>query len=260
MIPDEHLCRLRNAIYLNNTAVTFMEYAEHDKATDVLAHALILIKSLLHAAPESTSFAEKADAFAQRKVKDVQKCLAQLRKAHSIARSSIIVMCYDGSLSKSFLDCIANNESCDDDNLHTGVAVILNDAILSDDDCELRRIIREIAPTVVLSNSALSRWCASRCTDDFTIRDDMIRHASHMLDIGQSVLGVPERSMEVTEGNMVLAMAVANNMCCIHQPRDASHRFYHDWLFASQELDLLKELSRQLLRVTSCFVPLAGAA
>jgi hypothetical protein len=155
---------------------------------------------------------------------------------------------------------VSNDEYRDDEDLHTGVAVILNDVVLLDDDCEIQRIIREIAPTIVLSNSALSRWCASRCADNTTIRDDMIHRALRMLDIGQSVLGVPERSMEVTEGNMVLAMALANNMCCIHQPHEVSHRFYHDWLLASHELDLLKELSIQLLRVTSCFVPMAGAA
>jgi hypothetical protein len=64
-------------------------------------------------------------------------------------------------------------------------------------------------------------------------RKNLVDGALRMLDIGQAVLGVKQRTMRVTEGNMFLAFVLAHNICCLHQ-NEESWRFGIDTKRSSQ--------------------------
>jgi hypothetical protein len=253
MIAPDYTHRFQSAVYLNNTAVTFMAHGEHRRAMETLSDALLLVKSIVQS-PESALTVQKAASFAQAKVQSTQKKLARLSKGKKI-NHKVKVVHYDGSLDTSIL--FQESESDGDADHCVGIAVIISN--VSHDAQDLAEWIQETAPAIMLSNFALSHWYAARSSTCIMMNDDMLDGSLHILGIARTVLGVSQRTMPVTEGNLLVAIVLAHNRCGIHEYHQDVLRL-DDWFNANQEWSLLQELSLQLAYATSHLVPVAGAA
>jgi hypothetical protein len=256
MIALERLQRYKSAVYLNNSAVTLLSHGEHCAAMETLSDALSLIKTMVE--PCGILSSHEIREFACLRVRQAEQRLARLCTATPVTRNCptttstvpLKVACYDGSLSSCRLN--------DSNHKNTyAVAITIDD---SPND-ELCRCIQEIAPTIMLSNFALAHLYVSLSMPFLSlVQRECIRNgARRMLDIGQAVLGVPQRTMQVTEGNMFLALVLANNICCLHQQHE-SCLLDIDWKRSSQQLHTLRKLSNQMVHLTSAFISLAGAA
>jgi hypothetical protein len=86
----------------------------------------------------------------------------------------------------------------------------------------------------------------------------------HLLDNGLSIMGVLDRTMDVSEGNMFIAVALSRNLsgilAMVRDTVDHDDSFMAIACSARQELAMLVELALSLTDVTSMFVPSAGMA
>jgi hypothetical protein len=254
MLAPDYTHRFQSAVYLNNTAVTFMVHGEHRRAMEMLSDALMLIKSIVQS-PESSLAVQKNASFAQAKVQTTQQRLARLSTKGRRKNHEVKVVHYDGSLDTSIL--LEESESDGNADHGVGIAVVIN--TVSHDAQDMAEWIQETAPAIMLSNFALSHWYAARSSTCTMMNDDMLDGSLHILSIARTVLGVSQRTMPVNEGNLLVAIVLAHNRCGIHEYHQDVLRL-DDWFNANQEWCLLQELSLQLAKATSHLVPVAGAA
>jgi hypothetical protein len=261
---SERLQQYKNAVYLNNSAVALLSHGEHCAALETLSDALSLIKTMVE--PSAILSSHEIREISILRVRQAEQCLARLcttatnnKTCTTTATVPLTVTCYDGSLSSCPLS-LGGATTSDDSHFRNTCAAV---AITIDDspNDELGRCIQEIAPTIMLSNFALAHLYVSLSMplSSLAVRQGVRNGALRMLDIGQAVLGVPQRTMQVTEGNMFLALVLANNICCLYQqhescPLDVNAKR------SSQQLHILRKLSSRMVHLTSAFVPLAGAA
>jgi hypothetical protein len=262
---SERFQQYKNAVYLSNSAVALLSHGEHCAALETLSDALSLIKTMVE--PSAILSSHEIREFAILRVRQAEQCLARLCTTATTTKNCttttatvpLTVACYDGSLSSCPLSLGGATTSDDSHYRHTCAAV----AITIDDspNDELGRCIQEIAPTIMLSNFALAHLYVSLSMplSSLAVRQGVRNGALRMLDIGQAVLGVKQRTMQVTEGNMFLALVLANNICCLYQQHE-SCPLDVDAKRSSQQLHILRKLSSRMVHLTSAFVPLAGAA
>jgi hypothetical protein len=264
---SERLSRYKSAVYLNNSAVALMSHRQHDAAMETLSDALSLIKTMVE--PSSILSSHEIREFAIVRVHQAEQRLARLctttATTHNCTTDTTTTVplkmaSYDGSLSSCPLNLrVAKTSGDSNHTYHTNAYAV---AITIDDspNDELCRCIQEITPTIMLSNFALAHLYVSLSMPSLAQRQRVRNGARRMLDIGQAVLGVPQRTMHVTEGNMFLALVLAQNICCLHQQHESCLSFDDDSKRSDQHLYKLRKLSRQMIQLTSGFIPLAGAA
>jgi hypothetical protein len=258
MNAPEHTQRYQSAVYLNNSAVVLLSHGAFYWAMETLSDALSLIKTMVEPPDDSDLTAvipsHEIHKFVTLRVREAEQRLAQLAtktpKPRTNTTAPLTVACYDGSLSSCPLLSAFGAIKSD-----SAVAITI-DGSLND---EIDRCIQAIAPAIMLSNFALAHWYISFSLPTTSSRESLVDGALRKLDIGQAVLGVKQRSMQVTEGNMFLALVLAHNICSVHQ-NEASCRFDVDAKRCRQQLHTLRELSSQMVHLTSAFIPVAGAA
>jgi hypothetical protein len=256
MAPDSVLrCRCINAVYLNNAAVTFLVHGKHHRASQACKGALRLIKSLvtmttppIHVDAVSGTVTSVASLhwFEQIAMSTTARCLAGLSTTQD-SKTQLQVVTFDESLTSSFVQMECSSE--------TLLAIRIDDVSLSS-CCEDQATLLAI----VLSNFALARWFL---TLHSTV--DLLNYNSwHLLDNGLSIMGVLDRTMDVSEGNMFIAVALSRNLsgilAMVRDTVDHDDSFMAIACSARQELAMLVELALSLTDVTSMFVPSAGMA
>jgi hypothetical protein len=257
MISREHAQHYQSAVYLNNSAVVMLSNGAYYWAMETLSDALSLIKTVVEPTDDSDTAmmpSHEVHKFVTLRVREAEQRLARLATKTTTqspkTTAPLVVTCYDGSLSScSLIPAFgaAQSDEC--------VAITIDDSV----NDELDRCIQVIGPAIMLSNFALAHWFVSFSLPTESSRKNLVDGALRMLDIGQAVLGVKQRTMRVTEGSMFLALVLAHNICCLHQ-NEESWRFGIDTKRSSQQLHILRELSSQMVHLTSAFIPVAGAA
>jgi hypothetical protein len=123
--------------------------------------------------------------------------------------------------------------------------------------------IHTMAPSIVLSNLALSLCLlrsvsAVRGNSGPTDQKQSGATAElRLLHQALSVMGVYDRTMVVTEGNLFVAIGLYSNLVAMLGRLDETHAVAPTLLV---ELDMLIQVSLPLLTVTRTFVAMAGAA
>lgn len=254
--------RYKSVVYLNNAAVTFLSGGHVHFAQENLSDVLTIIKSLVQGGEEETLETSRlCEDFIRMAVKKTEQRLAKLDRDLLLCPSSstLSVVSFDGSLSTTTLEseiCPFQQNCC--------LAILIDD--VSTD--EILSSIQEVAPTILLSNFALTHWFEYRKKQKMQSSANHNRTADgplRMLDLCRSVLGVEQRTMDVTEGNLFLAIAVTNNACCIQQQQQYEDvtpgHIESDALLNSRlELALLQSLSNKMTGLKRLFVSSAGAA
>jgi hypothetical protein len=251
--------RCSNALYLNNAAVKFLVCGEYHRAAQACKGALWLLKSLVTMTPSSQAEAASVtgtigcasmDSFEQIAIASTAQrlaCLSTQTFKRRAIHPQLQVVTFDESLTASFVQTdIASN---------TLLAILINDLSLSS-CCEDQATMAAI----VLSNFALARWFLS-LQSMVDLPNDT---AWHLLDNGLSIIGVHDRTMDVSEGNMFVAVTLSCNLysmlCELREMGDEDESITAIACSTRQDLALLVELSHTLTNVTSTFVPLAGSA
>jgi hypothetical protein len=252
--------RCSNALYLNNAAVKFLVCGEYHRAAQACKGALWLLKSLVTMTPSSQAEAASVtgtigcaniNSFEQIAISSTAQrlaCLSTQTFKRRAIHPQLQVVTFDESLTASFVQTdIAS---------YTLLAILIDDLSLSS-CCEDQVTMAAI----VLSNFALARWFLSlQSMDDFLPSDT----AWHLLDNGLSIIGVHDRTMDVSEGNMFVAVTLSCNLysmlCELREMGDEGESNTAIACSIRQDLALLVELSHTLTNVTSTFVPLAGSA
>lgn len=270
--PHEDLLDLyKSAVYLNNAGVQFLSHDEPGQALKSLAEGLTIIRKIVRQETEdssagtATAAAMATKGVARSAVQYAQQGLANLTQSTSkkcSTSASLSVVCYRGALSARFA-----NEIVQDGSRSTtrGVAILMNDVSIEN----IHDWIHSIAPSIMLSNVALVHCSCYQLHNPYlaNFRDCTLDGALRLMDMCQTVLGMKQQTMEVTEGNMFLAIAILNNVCWIllQQQQDESQLSMMDGYLllhntVQKELALLKTLSSRLTSLTSTFTRMAAAA
>jgi hypothetical protein len=259
MAPDSaRRRRCSNALYLNNAAVKFLVCGDYHRAAQACKGALWLLKSLVAMTPSSqaeetsrtVNSAAGIDSFEQIAVSTTAQrlaCLSTQTCKRRAVHPQLQVVTFDESLTTSFVQSDIASD--------TLLAIHIDDLSLSS-CCEDQAKMAAI----VLSNFALARWFLSMQS----VVDSSNDTAWHLLDNGLLIIGVHDRTMDVSEGNMFVAVALSCNLynilCELRDMGDQDDSIADIACSTRQDLALLVELSHSLTNVTNTFVPLAGSA
>jgi hypothetical protein len=260
--------RFTNAVYLNNAAVVFMEHGAYQRAAQACKGAICLLQSLVVDKEnddtiatwkdESLDYSGSLNALEQTTVTITAQRLALLsvpnmEQTGAVVHSPILsVVTFDESLTTDFVQDAANN------NGGSLYAIRMDASQIQTDATMLAECIHSTAPSIVLSNLALSLFLLGSVP---THRGDQKQSgaaaALRLLHQALSVMGVSDRTMMITEGNLFTAIALYCNLVAM-LGRSGEHE---DAAPTRQvELDMLVQVSIPLLTVTRTFVAMAGAA
>jgi hypothetical protein len=244
----------KNALYLNNAAVTFMTHGDYHAAVAASKGALQCIKQAVN--DRSDRCLDQSDE--EMTVKTTMKRLANLKPASAATTSPptsgrlipIDVWAYDGSLPTPW-PWVANVP------YRRGLAIVV------DDDAPFQgqnSNANDVIPAIILSNFALAHYCLGSMSLPRT--SSTFDRALRLLDIGLATLGLQQRTMEVTEGNLFVATSLLGNICFVLQQcnYDAGLCCHDRLVEALDELDLLEAIANRLICMTREFTPVAGAA
>jgi hypothetical protein len=272
---------LETAIYLNNAAVTLLTRRRVDEALDTMQDALLVLECVVRSSRSTMSLPQLSDTpqlrngehqlyehhVAQEMLQlllsaDDTTCLIH-KAASRLARSSttvnhaetttytIPVVSFSGAIDEALLQHSASASAAA--TTGNGWAVRINDAeFLQQDWLES---VHEIVPAIFLSNLALIHFhgdngsvdikpettTAAALTNPATTQTTT---ALQWLDVALTLLIVHHRLVNVSEGNMCVALVILHNICTV-QPE-------HDNVAGSrQQLVLLQQMACQFCRFTN---------
>jgi hypothetical protein len=263
--------RFANAVYLNNAAIAFMQHGAYLRAVQACKGAICLIQSLVEAGKvnddvyaiwehESLDYSGGVNELEQTAVTITAQRLARLSVLNMNQGAAhphgLHIITFDESLTTDFVQGAASSNGESFYAIRIDASQILTDATV------LAEHIHTMAPSTVLSNLALSLCLlgsvsAVRGNSGPTDQKQSGASAMRLLHQALSVMGVYDRTMVVTEGNLFVAIGLYSNLVAMLGRLDETHAVAPT---LRVELDMLIQVSLPLLTVTRTFVAMAGAA
>jgi hypothetical protein len=262
---------LVTAMYLNNAAVTLLTRRRVDEALDTMHDALLVLECVVRSCRSTMPLSLPPHAplnNGERKHehhRDVAEEMLQLlltvddtsslihKAASRLARSSttthaeatctVPVVSFSGAVDGALLQRPSTVPSASG----KGWAICINDAeFLQEDWLES---VHEIVPAIFLSNLALIHFhCDSVGSSKPETTAALSNHAKttalQWLDVALTLLIVHHRLVNVSEGNMCVALVILHNICTVQQDND-------DDVSSRQQLVLLQQMACQFCRFTS---------
>jgi hypothetical protein len=240
-------------VYLNNAAVSFVMHGQDQYAAEACKAALHLAKSLVHNGDHNSDLSPSLTELTAQRLASLS-----FTNAPPCPNLDLTLCTVNGSL-----------QSCDMQDLDGTKCVVMQihntmvDSLNHDGDHDGSGHSLEHGPckmlcAVALSNFAVSQWRLDQCLLRTGSANAVADTAHRLLDMGLHALGVSQGTMMITEGNLMVAMAILSNQCCILECYDGKFKECQETIL--QELFLLQSIASDIVSVTCNFVPVAGAA
>lgn len=240
MVSSALVQEYKNAIYLNNAAITFMERGEYHKASDTLKDALSLMEFIIRPGREQC-VNEVIEV--QAKIKRAAQRLACPDEAMPSSQVKLEVLCFNGSFDWRFLQ------------VNSAIALLFRINDVESD--EIQGTMHEIVPAILLSNYALAIVCLSTSIQSCSTQNGALQ----LLHMALSVLGTEQKLNsdqieEVTDGNLFMAIAIKNNIGRILR----EWSLFSELVVSLQELEQLKYVAGEMTMVYSVIAAAAASA